>query len=229
MQVTAKAMPTHTPRTWLLSLCLVAGASSLTGCDLFTDDPKPEQKIFFMGRFCDLAETGPMQRLPNNERGNQRVAYDISVDCMPKGGQLVRRIEGTLVFQHAGPSNIMSGLPWNADEMTLRDSPPPASMGSGPSASPPAGNRYSDGPECNAMTQRMAEQVLPCLQAQNTEAASQIQKYLQQDAPGLLNARNPSSLAVALMLKDEQCLYRWRQINMRLMELPTAAACAIPP
>jgi hypothetical protein len=75
----------------------------------------------------------------------------------------------------------------------------------------------------------MAEQVLPCLQSQSPDAAFQIQAFIHQEVPGRISAQNTPNLVAALMLKDEQCLYRWRQINQLLMEPPTAAACAISP
>ena len=79
------------------------------------------------------------------------------------------------------------------------------------------------------MTQRMAEQVVTCLQSQSPEAAAQIQACMQQDVPGLTEGQTTANLATALMQKDEQYLHRWLEINKRLSETPTAAACAIPP
>jgi hypothetical protein len=228
-QGTAPALRAGSSKIWFTSLCLLASVGGLAGCDWFTDYPKPSQKVFFEGRFCVLAEVGPMQHLPNSERGLQRIAYDVAVDCKPKGGQLMRRIEGTQVFQHNGPPNIMSGPPWNAEPMTLRNTPSPASADAGASVTPPAVNRYADGPECNAMTQRMAEQVLPCLQSTSPEAASDIQAHIRKQVHGRLSEKTTPNLAAALMVEDEQCLSRWRQINLLLMGLPTGAACAIPP
>lgn len=216
-------------RIGLASLCLLASAGGLAACDGRIDYPKPGKTVLFQGRPCTVVEVGPMQRLPDSELGRKRVAYDIVVDCKPKGGQLMRRIEGTQVMTHNGPPNIMSGLPWNADDMTLRDPAGWVAAGAGASASLQVFNRYADGPECNAMTQRMAEEVLPCLQSKHLEEASHIQAHIRRQAHGRLNEMTTPNLAAALMAEDEACLYRWRQINLLLMGQPSAAACAIPP
>lgn len=85
---------------------------------------------------------------------------------------------------------------------------------------------YSDGPKCNALVQRIADEVVPCLQQIRPEYAENLQTTLDGSRPFPLGrARSQAEHDEQVVALDAQCQEHWQQMLKQVDSKSPEAQC----
>lgn len=86
---------------------------------------------------------------------------------------------------------------------------------------------YSDGPKCNALVKRIAEEMLPCLQRIKPEMAGHLQVSIERFRNGPRLRLDQAERDAVLKKVDEDCEDYWRQIQHQLDSKAPEGQCLL--
>lgn len=87
---------------------------------------------------------------------------------------------------------------------------------------------YSDAPECDAVLQKVATDVVPCLRRAHPENAQLLEDWLQQARRDFRLHGDVSEREGALRQLEENCGQQWRYRNKMLADDSAMRSCALP-
>jgi hypothetical protein len=190
---------------------LVASLTAVltAGCTIYSSPPTMQQIKHAMDTRCALVSHGTFRKLPNGEG-----AVDFQADCKPQGGTRTYRVSGTAFFTEY---REWQAKHWSFARRELKDDAGPA-----PPATPLT---YSDGPECNAVLVRAAQEVTPCIEKLDPQIAARFQSYLDAAKTQSRLFGKPSNRTMALITLEEQCFQQWTQVKRQLPSTAPWQAC----
>lgn len=153
-----------------------------------------------------------------------------SADCATNVGSPSQRIAGVITLRKQAQ---WLGLKtsWVAENQRLAGPKSPASLAKSPDtiASTEADSMYSDGPGCNALMKRIADDMVPCLQRINPEMGKRLQATITttRNYTGL-SGGGPKRDALLIRI-DEECRSYWRAILNQLDSKTPEGRCVQDP
>ena len=157
---------TFTVRHALLFIA-VSSTALLVGCGQAR--PTEQDVVRNIGAGCTLVSHEKFVKISEDSKGFQVVSTKFQADCTPQGGTIKRRITGTMVFDQWQDwfSKSWSFKATTLDVDRLAKTAQSKLM-------------YSDGPECNARLERVATEVVACLQTLDPKSAERLNAWLEQ-------------------------------------------------
>ncbi len=212
---TTKSEPNN--QRFARTLCTVIALLLLLSCEAATTFPDQSEITRVIGERCKVVSIAEMQLLPEQSPGFKRVAYPYQADCVPEGGAIAHRVRGLVTFEQR---EERIGKVWGAGVGSFE---PDALAPDGR----PSRNVALPMPNCDALVQRMINEVLPCLQKQLPEQVPVMQTYIdryRQMADVRVNTPNAPAAAIQ---RDTECLEYWRAINRQLPTGTAPGACGL--
>ncbi len=169
-----------------------------------------------IGAGCVLVSYEKFVKISEDAKGLKEMSTEFKADCTPQGGTTKRRISGTMHFVQW---QDWISKPWNFKKTTLDvDRLPPPKVGQSKLT-------YSDGPECNAKLERVATEVMACLQEIDPKNAERLEAQLETFKLHSRLFGRTTSENMALMQLEERCTQQWQAVSRQLPSDEKTRAC----
>ncbi|MEO5559437.1 MAG: hypothetical protein ABIO49_06490 [Dokdonella sp.] len=221
---------THHEMLLLRTLLLALLASLCISCGSGHDFPEQVDVERSMKSGCRLVSMTGIEAVAEIGADKQVFATHYVADCTTHDGSPSERIAGVITLRKQADWLGLRAA-WVAGSNRVAEPEPPAALAKSIDAitSAAADTMYSDGPGCNALVKRIAEEMVPCLQAIKPEMGERLHAAINTFRHNpRLSGGLPNRDAV-LMRIDEECESYWRGILYQLDSKSPEGQCVQDP
>lgn len=201
-------------RTALVTALLAAICAS---CGSASEYPNQNEVARHLEPECSLVSMEGFEPIATTESDGREIITRYTANCVSASDNQAHRATGSMSLREKRGSLGSRSWLLLEDSLLTNASPSPAPQNApGANGTMAIDQTYSDAPECNALTRRIDEEMLPCMQRVAPEKAELLQVAIN-------NQRNATRLSVdladsrnVLMQVEEACRNYWRQMQHQL-------------